>query len=78
MHGISIVYKLGHWPTSDPNISDKVNDMHGDAHFSEKDILLPDAQLPVTHFPFYPSHFHRPAPALNLNHTFTVNTNISI
>ena len=78
MHVISIVYKLGHWPTSDHNISDKVNDMHGDAHFSEKDILVPDAQLPVTHFPFYPFSLLKTAPVLILNHTFTVSQWIRI
>ena len=54
MHRINTVYKFGHWPTSDQNISDKVKDMQGDAHFSEKDILVPDVQLLVTHFHFYP------------------------
>lgn len=73
MHRINTVYKLGHWPTNDQNISDKFKDMQGDAHFSEKDILVPDVQLLVTHFHFYPFSLSQTCLSfLNLNHTFIV------
>lgn len=80
MHGISIVYKLGHWPTSDQSIRDKVKTCMV-MLASQKRIclsLMRSYQWPI--FLSTPSHFHKPAcfklePYL---HSVPVNTNISM